>query len=204
MRAPSGGNWGNWESKDEWYAPRPPGPKVVSPIEVWEKATGEKWENSKEYKEVHKKYGIPPSKPVSGALRAGTRAFEREQERLHSEAQGGMTREQIAAENEGYYTKLATAYPLKSGPVWEGLETDSDYTSSEYTSDSESDSEERVLLYATWQPDTMARPHFYAVNVDEGLFKQTPGKYDLEAQARWPAFFKFQESRIKSKASLLT
>jgi hypothetical protein len=77
VRDPSGGKWGNWEFKDEWYAPRPPGPKAVSPIEVWEKATGEKWENSEEYKEVHKKYGIPPSKPVSGALRAGTRALSR-------------------------------------------------------------------------------------------------------------------------------
>ena len=102
-------------AKSKWV--KKSGPKAVNAIEVWERETGEKWENSKEYKEVHKKYGIPPSKPVSEALRAGTRAFEQEQERLRSEARGGMTREQIAAENEEYYTKLATAYPLKSGPM---------------------------------------------------------------------------------------
>ena len=49
----------------------------------------------------------------------------------------------------------------------------------------------------------MVRPHFYAVDVDKGL-KQTPGMYDLEGQARWPAFVKLQESRKKSNASPLT
>ena len=100
------------------------------------------------------------------------------------------------------YTKLATAYPLKSGPMWEGIETDSDYTSSAYTSDSESDSDERGLLYAIFRPD-MVRPHMYTVNVDEGL-KQTPEKYDLEGQARWPAFVKHQESRVKSNVDPLS
>ena len=49
----------------------------------------------------------------------------------------------------------------------------------------------------------MVRPHIYTVDVDEGL-KQTPEKYDLEGQARWPAFFKLQESRVKSNVNPLT
>ena len=120
--------------KSRWFELN--GPVAVNAVEVWGRGAGEKWENPKEYKEVHKKYGLAPSKPVSGALRAGTRAFEQEQERLRSEARGGMMREQVAAENEEYYAKLATAGTLKPGPVWEGLSS-SDYT----TSDSESESD---------------------------------------------------------------